>query len=112
MVNHTNIRVYRNADIKRVIAYIPPGHVHTRILIETKDGIVIVFQEATIAGILRAYVNVAFHPQRRAIELVSKTLKPIEKKHGFTKNQLIETNRNEQEILEEVENIIDYKEKS
>ncbi len=112
MVNQTNIRVYRNTDIRRVIAYIPPGHTHTRVLIETKDGNIIVFQEATIAGIVRAYVNVALHPQRRVIELVSKTLKPMEKKQGFARSQLIETDRNEQEVLEEVKNIIDYEEKS
>ncbi len=112
MIDKANIKIYRNSDISRVIAYIPPGHVHTRILIETKDGSIIVFQEATIAGIVRAYVSVSLHPQRRAIELVSKTLKPDEKKHGFARTQLIESDRTEQEILEEVKNIIDYGEKS
>ncbi len=112
MTGQVNVKIYRNADIKRVIAYIPPGHVHTRVLIETKDGNIIVFQEATIAGIVRAYVNVALHPQRHAIELISKTLWPGEKKHGFARNQLVEADKSEQEILGELKNIIDYEEKS
>ncbi len=110
--NNRKLKIYRNADIKRVIAFIPPGHVHTRILIETRNGEVLVFQEATIAGIVRAYVNVSLHPQRRAVELVSRILYPHEKKQGFAKTQLIESNRSEQDVLEELKNIIAFEEKS
>ncbi len=110
--NYQELKIYRNTDIKRVIAFIPPGHVHTRILIETRNGEVLVFQEATIAGVIRAYVNVSLHPQRKAVELVSRTLYPHEKKHGFARTQLIESGRSEQDVLEELKNIIAYEEKS
>jgi len=112
IMDQNRIRVYRNADIKRVVAYIPPGHRHTRILIETIDGDIIVFQEATIAGIVRAYVNVSLHPQRQAVELVSRVMLPREKKPGFARDQLIESGRSEKEIFEELKNIIFYEEKS
>lgn len=100
-----NISVYRNEDIKRIIAFIPPGHMHVRVLIETKDRI-IVFQEATVAGIIRAYVNVGMHPYRRALELYCTRLEKDSRKIGFAEYQLIESNRSEKSILDEVANII------
>lgn len=100
-----DVVVYRNEDIERVIAFIPPGHMHVRVLIETKDKI-IVFQEATIAGIIRAYVNVGMHPYRKALELQCTRLGKDSRKIGFAEYQLIESNRSEKSILDEVTSII------
>ncbi|RLF06482.1 MAG: hypothetical protein DRJ64_04440 [Thermoprotei archaeon] len=92
------IRVYRNQDVKRIIAFIPPGHMHTRLYIEFDDqGIIL--NEATISAILRAYINIAHHPTRRAIELINYRLD--KKKFGYAKYQLLESEREEDDILNE-----------
>ncbi len=97
------LRVYRNEDVKRVVAFIPPGHMHVRVLIELPDA-VIVLQEATVAGIVRAYIDVATHPTRRAVELVSRRLS--ERKAGFAESQLVESGRSEEEVVEELEKLL------
>ncbi|WP_460024850.1 hypothetical protein [Infirmifilum sp. SLHALR2] len=96
-------RVYRNEDVKRVVAFVPRGHKHVRVLIELAD-VAIVLQEATVAGIVRAYIDVALHPSRTAVELVSRRLE--ERKSGFAEHQLVESDRNEDEVLREVEEIL------
>ncbi len=80
------IRVYRNRDVESIYAFIPPGHKHIRLVIETSDQ-VIVLQEAAVAGIVRAYLNVLLHPARRAIALKSKRIKG---KPGYAEHQLVE----------------------
>ncbi len=97
------ITTYRNNDIKRVIAFIPPGHRHVRLLIETDDCIMI-FQEATVSAIIRAYVNVALHPLNKAVELTLRELK--DRKEGFAKYQQIESEKSEGEVINEVMNIL------
>lgn len=92
--------IYRNSDIERIVAFIPKGHLHVRVLIETKDK-VIVLQEATVNALIRAYVNVAFHPKKRVVEL--KCYKLEDKKRGFAEYQLLESSRREEEILGEIE---------
>ncbi len=99
------VKVYRNEDVKRIIAFIPRGHMHVRVLIEFKDQ-VIVLQEASIAGILRAYINVHTHPYNKAVELVSKRVPKEARKVGYAEYQLLETSKSEKEILDEVEKII------
>ncbi|UNQ73006.1 hypothetical protein [Infirmifilum sp. NZ] len=96
-------RVYRNEDVKRVVAFVPRGHKHVRVLIELADA-AIVLQEATVAGIVRAYIDVALHPSRRAVELVSRRLE--ERKSGFAEHQLVESGRDEDEVLREIEEIL------
>jgi len=96
-------RVYRNEDVKRVVAFVPRGHKHVRVLIELADA-AIVLQEATVAGIVRAYIDVTLHPSRRAVELVSRRLE--ERKSGFAKHQLVESGRDEDEVLREIEEIL------
>jgi len=63
------VRVYPNEKVRRVVAAIPPGHKHVRLVIELEDQ-TIVLQEAAAAAIARAYVDVVTHPTRRAVELV------------------------------------------
>lgn len=97
------IKVYRNEDIKRIIAFIPKGHRHIRIMIEA-EGKVMFFQEATIAGLIRAYINVKSHPMRNAIEL--ERIKLEKRKPGYASYQFLETRRDELSILEEAAQVL------
>jgi len=96
------VRVMKTSDVVRVIAFIPPGHRHTRILVELGSGEKLIFQQATIDGIIRAYISVALHPSRKACELILKNLSARERKEGFAKWQLVESGRGEDEVMEEV----------
>ncbi len=102
-----NLKIYRNEDVKRIIAFIPPSHRHIRIVIEFNDQ-TIVLQEATIAAIVRAYIDIATHPNRKAIEMISKRMGSNERKPGYAEHQLIETNRSEEDILREVMEMLKY----
>jgi len=96
--------IIRNADIKRVLIGIPKGHKHYRCIIELKTGQILVLQEASIANIVRAYVIVKTHPQKQAIELQCKELR--DRKPGFAEYQLLEIERTEEKIQEELGKII------
>jgi hypothetical protein len=93
--------VYSNDCVERVLAFVPPGHLHMRLIVEFCDGRAIVLHEAAVAGIVRAYVNVALHPSRRALELKSVLMEKGELKRGYSRWQLIETRRDEEELLRE-----------
>ena len=56
------IRFIRNGDVDRVLIGVPEGHKHLRLCAKLKDGFVLVFQEATVANILRAYTTIKTHP--------------------------------------------------
>lgn len=96
------VRVYRNEDVKRVIAFIPKGHTHARFILELDDQTVIL-QEATVAAIVRAYISVVAHPTRRAVEFVQAKL--TERKPTYAEHQLIESGKLEAEVLAEAEEI-------
>ena len=98
------VRVYRNEDVRRIIAFIPKGHRHVRILLEFVDGAVVI-QEATAAAIVRAYMNVVTHPFKRAVELVSQRVSG--QKEGYADYQLLETGRSEEEIFSQLESILE-----
>ncbi len=66
----------------------PAGHMHVRTRIVLQDNTEIVFQEATIANIVRAYVALKTHPQRTGVRLTGRHL--AEKKRGFADWQLLE----------------------
>ena len=91
------VLIYRNCDVERVVAIIPEGHKHLRLIIEFRDQ-TIVLQEATVAAIVRAYVSTVAHPTRRSIELVMREFKPGEVKDGYALCQLIETPTPEEEL--------------
>jgi len=101
------VRVYKNEDVKRVVAFIPPGHRHVRILIELEDQ-VIVLQEASAAGVVRAYIDVVTHPSRRAVEFVSRRLPEELRKQGYAEFQLVESGRSEDEVLREMQELLKY----
>ena len=59
----------KNEDIKEILVEIPEGHQHIRTKITLKDDTELVFQEATIANLTRAYITVKTHPQKESVKL-------------------------------------------
>ena len=77
-----------NEMIREVVLEVPAGHRHLRTTVLLHDGTEIVFQEATVANIVRAYITIKTHPQRTAMLLKGKTLQ--DRKPGFADYQLLE----------------------
>lgn len=80
--------ILRNEDIKELITEIPEGHKHLRTTIVLQDGTEIVFQEATIANLVRAYITVKTHPTIKKVVLKGRRLSG--KKDGYAEWQLLE----------------------
>uniref|UniRef100_A0A7J3X825 Uncharacterized protein n=1 Tax=Thermofilum pendens TaxID=2269 RepID=A0A7J3X825_THEPE len=95
-------RVYRNDEVKRVVAFIPRGHAHVRLLLELEDQ-AIILSEATLAAVTRAYLSVLLHPLRRAVEM--RLVRLPERKALYAEYQLLETGRGEEEVLAEAEEV-------
>lgn len=93
-------RSFSNAQVTRIIVGIPDGHKHLRTVIETSSGEQFLFQEATIANLVRAYTIVKTHPQKKALELELKRLE--DKKTHYAEYQLVETDRSEESITREL----------
>lgn len=104
-----NIKMYRNSDILKIIAFIPPCHKHLRLVVVTKDQI-IVFHEATVAAIVRAYIDITTHPTRKAVEYAQSKLDKSMRKPGYAEDQLIETNSLGNEIINEWAKVLGFKE--
>ena len=86
----------RNRSVVRLLVGVPEGHEHIRARIETASGDVITLQEATLAALCRAWMDVSTHPCRRAVELRSA---PVEdRKDGFAVHQLIEVTTDEADV--------------
>jgi len=83
------IKVYSNDKVKEILAAIPKGHTHLRLALIFDDQ-VIILHEATIAAIVRAYINIVLHPSKRGIRLRGRYMGPNERKHGYARYQLIE----------------------
>ncbi len=77
-----------NEDIKEVWAGIPDGHTHVRTRVVLHDGTEFVFQEATVANIVRAYIMLKTDPVRTSVRLKGKKLE--ERKEGYAEWQLVE----------------------
>jgi len=90
-----------------VLIGVPKNHKHLRICIELKNGINLVFQEATIANISRAYITLKTHSHVRAQELEMKVANIEQLKEGYTKHQLLETSKTHEEIEEELEKLLE-----
>ncbi len=82
------MRIIKNEDIKEVKVEIPEGHRHIRTTVVLKTGEELVFQEATVSNILRAFVTVKTHPIRDNVVLKAKKLQF--RKDGYAEWQLIE----------------------
>jgi hypothetical protein len=77
-----------NEMIREVVLEVPEGHTHLRTRVLLHDGTELVFQEATIANIVRAYITVKTHPQKTALRLHGSILP--DRKPGFADYQLLE----------------------
>lgn len=93
-------KIFPNSDIAKIKIGIPDGHEHIRTLIETIHGEKFIFQEATIANIVRAYTTIKTHPQKKALEL--EQIKISDKKEGYADYQLIEKDKDEGIIKKEL----------
>jgi len=83
-------RVLANADITEISLVTPRGHKHLRTTIKLQSGEEIVLQEATVANLVRAYVGIKTHPQRKGCRLIGRELSEGDKKKAFASWQLIE----------------------
>ncbi len=95
--------LYPNECVSRIIAAIPPGHYHLRLVLEFRDGTRIVLHEATVAALVRAYIDIVTHPSRRGVILESRRLGRSERKHGYAEWQLVESGDEDEAIREIVE---------
>jgi hypothetical protein len=80
--------IISNEDIEELTAEIPEGHEHLRVTMQFNDGRTLTFQEATIANLVRAYIDVKTHPSATMIRLKGRKLS--ERKKAFAEWQLIE----------------------
>ena len=96
------IRIIRNEDIETVLIGVPKSHKHLRVCVKLKNNSAIIFQEATITNILRAYVTIKTHPKITAQELEMHVLGETSQKQGYALHQLLEIPRSQGEIEEEL----------
>jgi len=101
------IHIIRNEDVNRALIGVSEGHKHLRISIELKNGLVLIFQEATIANVLRAYTTIKTHPNIRAQELEMKTLTVDLRKDGYAVHQLLETPRKNEDMESELKKLLE-----
>jgi hypothetical protein len=80
--------ILRNEDINELIAELPEGHRHLRTTIILQDGTEMVFQEATVANLVRAYITLKTHPSKKKVVLKGKKIE--ERKDGYAEWQLVE----------------------
>ncbi len=77
-----------NEDIREVLVEIPEGHKHIRTRIVLRDDTELIFQEAAIANIVRAYVTIKTHPQKKSVRLRGRKVE--DRKEGYAEWQLLE----------------------
>lgn len=90
----------RNREVLRVLVGVPDGHQHLRARIETAAGDVITLQEATLAALARAYLQITTHPTLQAVELRAEAV--TSRKDGFAEYQLLDTETPESEVRTEL----------
>jgi len=100
------IKIYPNECVKRIIAFIPPKHIHARFIIELEDQ-VIVLHEAAVANLVRAYIDIVTHPTRRAVELVHRAIPKSERKPMYAEHQLVELEDSEENIVSRAMEILE-----
>jgi hypothetical protein len=83
-------RILANADIAELTLAPPPGHQHLRATITLHSGEEIILQEATVANLVRAYVGIKTHPDRKSCRLIGRKVTEAETKDGFASWQLLE----------------------
>ena len=106
------IRTIRNEDVNRILVGVPEGHKHLRLSMKLRNGLVLIFQEATIANISRVYTTLKTHPSIRAQELEMRTLTADLRKDGYAVHQLLETPRKNEEVERELKELLERRELS
>jgi hypothetical protein len=79
-----------NGDVLELELAVPPGHHHLRAVLRLRDGGEVVLQEATVANLVRAYVDLKTHPFRESVCLAGRELNASQRKEGFAAWQLLE----------------------
>ena len=92
-----------NDQVDRVLMGVPKDHAHVRTVIEIGDTRLIL-QEATIAGIVRAFTTLNTHPTLRGIELVQR--KCEHRKEGFAAHQLLASDKPSEDVCIEIRAIL------
>lgn len=104
--------IIRNEDVNKLLVGVPEGHKHLRVSIKVKNELVLVFQEATIANILRAYITVKTRPDVHAQKLKIKTLAADLRKEGYAVHQLLEVPKKEEDVEKELKELLEKGEPS
>lgn len=96
------IRIINDSDVQRILFGAPAGEKQPRTFIELEDE-VFVFNDPTIANISRAFSWVWNHPTCRVMELTHKQFTKEEVKKNYGLDQLIETNRAQDDIQKDID---------
>ncbi len=89
--------------VVRVLIGIPKNRKHIRTIIEFESGEMLIFNEAELSNITRAFIHILTHPLDMAIELKHQEIKG---KTGFNSHQLVETTRDPIQILGEMHTLL------
>lgn len=84
-----NKRILSNTDIREINLEIPKGHQHLRTTIKLRSGEELIFQEAAIANLVRAYISIKTHPKIESCRLIGQSLDG-DTKQGYASWQLLE----------------------
>ena len=98
--------VIRNEDVEEILIGVPKNHKHLRVCLKIKDK-TLIFQEATIANLVRAYITIKTHPNVKALKLERKIMSETEIKNGYAKHQLIEAVEEAEEIEKEITELLE-----
>ena len=80
--------IIKNEDVKELILEVPDAHTHLRASLVFHDGSEMVFQEATVANLVRAYVTLKTHPCKKRLRMKGKRVD--QRKEGYAAWQLLE----------------------
>ena len=81
-------RLIHNEDVHELLVEIPEGHRHLRTRVLLSDGTELVFQEAAISNLIRAFLSVKTHPTRKLCRLKGRRVSGAKK--GYADWQLLE----------------------
>ena len=81
-------KVLRTEDVVGLVAEIPEGHRHLRTTLTLADGSALTLQEATVAGIVRAYTAIKTDPVKTRVVMRGRKL--AGRKASYAEWQLVE----------------------
>lgn len=81
--------IIANEEVKEIRVEVPEGHRHLRTTLLLQDGREFTFQEATVANLVRAYIEIKTHPTKTKVRYVGRRLP--ERKDGYAEWQLTES---------------------